>query len=50
MGFVLQVLGTSGLDPRQKAGALHIVGAMGDVLIHVSIQLYFQYDIWPEIQ
>lgn len=33
MGFIMSVLTATGLEPRQKAGALHMVGAVADVLI-----------------
>lgn len=36
MGFVMQVLTSNNLEPTQKAGALHIVGAVADVLITVG--------------
>jgi hypothetical protein len=37
MGFVMSVLTAQALEPRQKAGALHMVGAVADILITVSI-------------
>ena len=37
MGFVMQVLGSPGLEPRQKAGALHMVGAVADILLQKKI-------------
>ena len=36
MEFVNSVLTSPTLEPRQKAGALHIVGAVADVLMTVS--------------
>ena len=36
MGFVMQVLTSPNLDPRQKAGALHMVGSVADVLLKVG--------------
>ena len=36
MTFVMQVLTTQNLAPRQQAGALQIVGAVADVLMTVS--------------
>ena len=38
MGFVMQVLTSSNLEPTQNAGALHIVGAVADILLTVSLQ------------
>jgi len=37
MGIVMQILGTPNLPPRQKAGALHVVGAVADVLLTKKI-------------
>lgn len=37
MGFVMQILNTNNLDPRQKAGALHVVGAVANVLLKKKI-------------
>lgn len=36
MGFVMQVLTSQNLAPRQQAGALQIVGAVAEVLMTVS--------------
>ena len=36
MGFLVQILTAPNLDPRQKSGALHMVGAMADILLQVS--------------
>jgi hypothetical protein len=41
MGFILQVLTTNGLVPHKKAGALHMVGTIADVLLAVSGIGYF---------
>ena len=53
MGFVIQVLGTPSLDPRQKAGALHIVGAVADVILKKKIykdqaELMLVNHVFPE--
>lgn len=37
MGFILQVLTTNGLVPHKKAGALHMVGTIADVLLAKKI-------------
>ena len=34
---LLQVLCTEGLPPQQKAGALHMIGAVADVLLNKKI-------------
>lgn len=47
MGFIMQVLTTTPLDPRQKAGALHMVGAVADVLLQVGTpHVYFAYPLY----
>ena len=53
MGFVMQVLGTPKLDPRQKAGALHIVGAVADIILKKKIykdqaELMLVNHVYPE--
>ena len=35
MAFIMHVLTSSELQPRQKAGALHFVGAIADILLQV---------------
>ncbi len=37
MGFVMQLVTTPNLDPRQKAGALHMIGAVADILLTKKI-------------
>ncbi len=36
MGIIMQVLATTPLDPRHKAGAMHMVGAVAEILLTVS--------------
>ena len=53
MGFVMQVLNTPNLDPRQKAGALHIVGAVADIILKKKIykdqaELMLANHVFPE--
>jgi len=40
MSFVMSILTATNLDPRQKSGALHMIGSLSDVLLVVS-SLYF---------
>ena len=40
MALVLEVLSSAELPPRQKAGALHVVGAIADILLTVRAVIY----------
>jgi len=52
MGFLLQVLGTADLDPKKKAGALHMIGAMADILLQKKVykdqmELFLANHVYP---
>ena len=53
MGFLMQLLGTPGLEPQQKAGCLHMVGSIADVLLQKKIykdqmELMLVNHVYPE--
>lgn len=42
MGFCMQVLTQPSIEPRQKDGALHMIGAVAEILLKVSTYIFNQ--------
>lgn len=47
MGFCMQVLTQPQVDPRQKDGALHMIGAVAEVILKVrAIWFWYKYRVY----